>query len=33
MTLKAPVINGSADGPHTVKGAIVTLDGQLVNIG
>jgi len=33
INLKAPIVNGAADGQNTVKGAMVVLDGQMINVG
>jgi len=33
INLKAPIVNGAADTQHTVKGATITLDGQMINVG
>ena len=32
-SLKAPIINHSADAQHTIKGAMVVLDGSLIRLG
>ena len=32
-TLKAPVVNHTADGVHLLKGATLVLDGQMISIG
>jgi type VI secretion system secreted protein VgrG len=31
--VKAPVVNGNADAMYTIKGAVIALDGQMINLG